>query len=375
MLRKRWLLNLLLSLLLLCGCAEPKILDKLGLVTTGAYDLGENGSILGTAVELSIKPNAANDIDILETHALTIKGNRNYGNKKASKRLVSGQLRVILYGEELLKQGKANVAETLSSDPSISDMTYLAVVDGRARDLLQIQNKHIPDIGLHIYTLMEQNTQNKMMPPATIQEILRNKYTIGKEPTMPILRKEDSKDVLFSGVALFKGSKLVGKINTEQSFYLTLLTDKYKDGSKDVVINSESPKLKGRNQRLNKTVASLDSIRSSSKIKLINKDKPEFNIETKFTARLLEITSPIDVGKPSNIIFLEKEIEKSMKKEIEKLISFLQSKNSDVIGLGDIYRSSVRHSKLTDKKWYKMYKNAKVNVKVDFNIIRTGLND
>ena len=375
MLRKSWLLNLSLSLLLLCGCAQPKILDKLGLVTTAAYDLGKNNSLLGTAVVLSIKPNAANDVVILETDALTIKGNRSYGNRKTSKRLVSGQLRVILYGEELLKQGKTKVAETLSSDPSISDMTFLAMADGRARDLLQIKNKQIPDIGMHIFTLMEQNTQNKLMPTSTIQEVLNNHYSVGKEPTMPILSNVDNKEVLFSGVALFRGSKLVGKINTDQSFYLTLLNDKYKDASKDVVIKSESPKLKGGNQRLNKTVAALDSIRSRSKIKLINKDKPEFNIETKFSARLLEITSEIDVGKRSNIILIEKEIEKSVKKDIEKLISYLQSKNSDVIGLGDIYRSSVRHSKLTDKKWYKMYKNAKVNVKVDFNIIRTGLND
>jgi spore germination protein len=72
---------------------------------------------------------------------------------------------------------------------------------------------------------------------------------------------------------------------------------------------------------------------------------------------------------------IETEIEKSMKKDIEKLIAYCQSKNSDVLGLGDTYRSAVRHSNLTDEKWYKMYKNAKVNIKVDFSIIRTGLNE
>ena len=181
-------------------------------------------------MELRIDPNASNDVVILESHALTVRGILTYGNKKASKRLASGQLRVILYGEELLKQGKTKVAQTLSSDPSISDMTFLAVTDGRARDLLQIRNEHISDIGLHIFRLMEQNTKDKMMPSSTIQEVLRSQYTVGKEPIMPILRKEDREGVLFSGVAIFKGSKLAGRINTDQSFYLALINDKYKSG-------------------------------------------------------------------------------------------------------------------------------------------------
>ncbi|WP_342434065.1 Ger(x)C family spore germination C-terminal domain-containing protein [Neobacillus sp. FSL H8-0543] len=45
------------------------------------------------------------------------------------------------------------------------------------------------------------------------------------------------------------------------------------------------------------------------------------------------------------------------------------------MGLGEVYRASVRHSKLTKEKWHKMYKNAKVNVNVDFKMMRSGIND
>ncbi|WHZ00615.1 Ger(x)C family spore germination C-terminal domain-containing protein [Neobacillus sp. YX16] len=141
------------------------------------------------------------------------------------------------------------------------------------------------------------------------------------------------------------------------------------------MIESDSPKFKGGNERSHKTVAALDSIESNSNIKLINKDKPEFDIDIKLSARLLEITSSIDIGNPQNMKLIETEIGKSMKKDIEKLIAYCQSKNSDVFGLGDKYRSTVRHSNLTDEKWYIMYKNAKVNIKVDFSVIRTGLNE
>jgi spore germination protein len=364
-----------LSILLLGGCAEPKVLDRLGLITTVGYDLGKNGSILGTMVELKIDPNAPKDVVIVESQSLTIRGIVTNANKKTSRRLTSGQLRVIIYGEDMLKQGKTKIAQTLTSDPIISDMTFLAMTDGKARDLLHLKLEHIPDIGIHIFRFMEQNTQAKMMPSSTMQEVLHTHFTVGKEPVMPIINKNGKEGILFSGVAIFKGAKLVGKINTDQSFYLALINDKYKSGSKDVLIESDSPKLKEGNERSHKTVAALDSIQSRSDIKLINKDKPEFDIDIKLSARLLEVTSSIDIGNPQNMKLIEKEIEKSMKKDIENLIAYCQSKNSDVFGLGDTYRSAVRHSNLTDDKWYKMYKNAKVNTKVDFSVIRTGLNE
>ncbi|MEH7248905.1 Ger(x)C family spore germination protein [Neobacillus niacini] len=372
--KKEWVC-IFLSISLLFGCAEPKILDRLGLITTVGYDLGKNGSIKGTLVELKIDPNTPKDVVIVESEALSIRGIVTSANKKTSRRLTSGQLRVIIYGEDMLKQGKTKIAQTLTSDPTISDMTFLAMTDGKARDLLNLKIEHIPDIGIHIFRFMEQNTKAKTMPSSTMQEVLHTHYTVGKEPVMPIISKNDNKGIVFSGVAIFKGAKLVGKINTDQSFYLGLINDKYKSGSKDVVIRSDSPKLKGGHLGSHKTVAALDSIQSSSNIKLINKEKPEFALNIKLSARLLEITSAIDVGNPQNMKLIEKEIGKSMKKDIENLIAYCQSKNSDVFGLGDIYRRTVRHSNLTDEKWYKMYKNAKVNIKVDFTVKRTGLNE
>lgn len=368
-----WVWCIFLSVLLLFGCAEPKVIEEIGLITASGYDPGNNGTILGTLVELKIDPVATNDVVILETESSTIRGIRNAANKKTSKGLASGQLRVILYGEGMFNQGNTGIAESLSTDPVISDLTYLAMAEGKARDILQLKAKQIPDIGIHLYNLINQNTKVKIMPSATLQEVLHNHFTVGKDPVLPILKKEGNKEIAFSGVAIFKGSNLVGKISTEQSFYLTLLTDKFKSGSIDIEINSDSSKFEPINRRLNKIVVSLDSIGSSSDIKLINKEKVEFDLNVNLTARLLEITSQISLGNPENIKLIEKEINKTMKKEIEKLIAYFQSKESDVVGLGEVYKSSVRHSKLTDEKWYKMLKDAKVNVNLDFTIRRTGL--
>jgi spore germination protein len=375
MMKKRFLAVCLLPFFSLTGCVEPQILEEIGLITTIGYDVGEKGLIKGTAVELKIEPDAKTDVKIVETQAYSVRGLNTNANKKTSKKLLAGQLRVILLGEELVNQGMLHIAETLTKDPSISDLAYLSIVEGEARDMLNLKDPHIPDISIHLYRLIEQNTKDELMPSATLQEVLHRYYTKGRDPFMPILKKIDNKEVEFSGVGIFKDDRLVGKISTNQSFYLKLINDKYRAGSTDLIFMSESPKLKGKYHSEGKTVISLDTIHSNSDLKLVNKKNLDFEIKIKLNARLIDINSDIDLTKPKNLKLFEKEVSNEMEKRVEKLISYCISKNSDVIGLGEVYRFSVRNSKLTKKKWHEMYPNAKVNVNVDFKMMRSGIND
>ena len=91
MIKKGFLSCYLLSVLVLGSCAEPKILEKVGLITTMGYDLGENGSFLGTMVELKIDPNVSKDVVILESESLSIRGIRTNANNKSAKRIATGQ--------------------------------------------------------------------------------------------------------------------------------------------------------------------------------------------------------------------------------------------------------------------------------------------
>jgi spore germination protein len=372
---KKWIAAHLFIIISLAGCAEPQILEEIGLITTVGYDLGEKGKLKGTAVELKIEPNAKSDIKIIETQAYSARGLKSAGNKRAAKRLLSGQMRVIVMGEELAEKGMLHIAETLTKDPSISDLTYLCVAEGDARTLLNTKLVTTSDIGMYIYKLIDQNTKGELMPSATLQEVLHSYYTVGRDPYMPILMKQDDTYVVFSGVGIYKDDRLVGRISTDDSFYLKLINDKYKAGSTDLIFKSASPKLRGRSEENSLTVISLDTINSSSDLKLVNKKKLEFDVNIKLQARLLDINSDIDLTKPHNLKLFEKEVSNEMEKHVKKLIFYCQSKNSDVIGLGEVYRASVRNSKLTKDKWHTMYQDAKVNVHVDFSMMRSGINE
>jgi spore germination protein len=369
---KKVALLFLLAFLLLTGCAQPRILEEIGLITAIGYDVGEDGKIEGTAVELKIDPEAKTDIRIVKSTAYSLRGLNTNANRKTSKRLLAGQLRVLVLGNDMVNRGIIHISETLAKDPSISDLTYMVIAEGEARDLLSLKDEAIPDIGIHLFRLIEQNTNDELMPSATLQEVLHRYYTKGRDPFIPILKKGD-KEIIFTGVGIFNEDRLVGRLSPNQSFYLKLINDKYRAGSLELRFKTDSPKLKGHGPPEENTVIALDTINSDSEIKLVSKKNLVFDLKIKLNARLLEINSPIDLAVAKNIKLFEKEVEKQLTKEVEKLIEYCQLKNSDVFGLGEVYRSSVRHSKLTKDKWHSMYPNAKVNVTVDFQMMRSGI--
>ena len=363
---------LLLVPILLTGCAEPKTLERMGLITTIGYDVMDDGKVLTTMVLLQIDPEAPQNFVILSTKADTSKGARINADLKSPKKLQSGQLRVALFSEEVVRKGLVNLADTLARDPSISDLTYMAVVDGNVNKLLNLENSKFSDISQLIYKELDQNIKGENIPSATLQEVMHDYYSDGIDPALPILKASNG-EIEITGMALIKRDKMVGKINTRDSFYLKLINDRYKAGSIELPISNEGIQYLQKLEGTEELVVVLDTIRSNSEINLTNKEKLEFEMKIKLNTRLLEINQSVDLKNPANLKQIDKKLSEKVEKDIEEFISKAKELGSDPFGLGEIYRKSVRGSNLTTEKWHEMYPDSKVNVKVDLEIIRTGV--
>ncbi|MCE5172284.1 Ger(x)C family spore germination C-terminal domain-containing protein [Paenibacillus profundus] len=57
---------------------------------------------------------------------------------------------------------------------------------------------------------------------------------------------------------------------------------------------------------------------------------------------------------------------------MDQFIRKLQRFNSDAVGFGEVYRSSVRHSNLNQEKWHALFPEAKIESRVQVNLVRTG---
>lgn len=357
---------------ILAGCAETNILDRVGLTTLVGYDVGTEEKMSTTAVIREVNPEFQSNVEILTTENETSKGNRMKTNRKLSKKIAVGQMRVVLYGEELAKDDLKYYIDIHLQNASVSNGVYMAVVEGETTPLLKYEYKNIEDIGQHIFRLIEQNIEQENMISPTLHEIAHDYYMIGKDIAMPILKREEDL-VEMSGVALFKGGKMVSTLPVKDSFYVKLVRDSFKSGLFETNLRKEEIPSGLLKNMPNEMPIAFDTIRSKRELKLVDASTTEFDLHLKLKARILEIYPDVNLGDPKIVAKLEKAINKNLSKEISRVISHTQQVESDIFGFGEKYRSSVRNSNLTKDKWHKMYKDIKVNVKVDFVILRDGV--
>jgi spore germination protein len=98
-------------------------------------------------------------------------------------------------------------------------------------------------------------------------------------------------------------------------------------------------------------------------------------VDIKLDSRLLEMTEALDLAKPASVKFLENEVDKVMKKNVEDLLTRFKELDVDPIGFGNEYEAHLRGKPITVKEWQKKYKQATFEVHVKNTIERTGAID
>lgn len=369
----RFYFIILFLLITLVGCAETNILDRVGLTTLVGYDVSsEDNKMITTAVIREVNPEFQSNVEVVTTEGETSKGARVKTNRKLSKKIMVGQMRVVLFSEEIAKNDIHYYIDLHLENSSVSNGIYMAVVEGPMTSLLEYQYANIDDIGQHIYRLLDQNIKSEHMISSTLHEVARDYYSAGRNIVMPIIKREEE-FVEISGIALFKDGNMAGRLSAEDSFYIKLIRDNYKHGIFETKLQEEDIPPSLIKNKINEVPLAFDTVKSDRKLKLVDSTTPEFDLHITIKARLLEIRSDINLGDPKIVAELEKGISKNLTREMSRVISYGQKNDSDVFGFGESYRSSVRNSKLTQKKWHELFKDMKVNIKVDFTILRNGV--
>ncbi len=368
-----------LSVFFLSSCVETKYLEKLGLITAVGYDQVEEKKIKGTMVLYQFNP-AMEDVEkVLTSESKTSKGIRLSQNLETDHKLVSGQLRIAIYGRELAVQGIAHLVDTLERDSAIGNMVYLCIADTTAEEVLSYQMTETPsNRGTYLYNLVRQNVESEMLVSPTLQEFITDYGSVGKDPLLPLLKAADGK-VGVDGFALFTRDKFIKEIRKDKIFFIRSLMEDYNAGSVEVELPLDKfkPHLSGlyEGQENDKVNIMIDSIKSSHKITAKKQKTPEFWIELNIESRLLEMSEEMKLSEPKTLHLLQNEIGKYIEKHIKEIVLMLQEEGTDPIGFGMKYKSIRGHQNMTRKEWDKLYKEATFHVKVNNNIIRTGVID
>ncbi len=364
------------------SCVQQKSLEKLGLITIAGFDLVEENKIMGTAVVQKFDPLTQTESKVITAFAKTSKGLRQQENLQSNQRLVSGQLRTVIYSRELAEKGISQLVDTLNRDSAIGNMVYITIADKSASEILKNgQNKPDINLGTYVYNLIQQNVEGEQIISPTLHEFNHNLFEVGKDPVLPIL-KVKNKNVIISGVGLFKNDRLIGDIKGGELFYLKILIDSSRAGAREIGIEKKQlQRLMIKNPLFpespiySKAFLIIDNIRSKTKIKLVDKKNLHFKITINLASRLLEMTEALDLSTPESMKYLENTLGKVMKKDVEDLLLHFKELEIDPIGFGNEYEAHHRGKPETMNEWREKYKHATFEVHVKNTIERTGVMD
>jgi spore germination protein len=352
----------LFLILFLSGCSflPTYIVNEIDMSQGVGYDQAGKNAVKGTIVFPIFKRDKTSSSEVRTAIGKSSKEIRSILNNETRYPLVSGQLRVAIYGKKIAKKGINDFVDTLHRDPSIGSLVQMAIVDGEANELFKMKKYKNENVSLHIQDLLEQNMKMGLLPRTDLQSYLFQLFQIGQDPYLPLIKKEND-NIRIIGMALFKDDQYVSSIPMEDLFIFKTLVDINRPGLRHFILE-------------NRDKVVLETLYSDAKYKVKTlHGKPEFTIHLKMSSKLQEF-APSEKQRQS---FDKKKYQKQVEKELEinaiNIINQFKKHQVDPLGLGAKYKEHYRG--FNEKQWKMYYPNIKVTVKADVEIQQTGAVD
>ncbi|MDQ0200515.1 Ger(x)C family spore germination protein [Neobacillus ginsengisoli] len=348
------MMSLIVVTIVLAGCVQKEILDDVNLETGSAYDYVGN-KIRGTALVPVYLPDKHVENKTFTASSTLSRDFLRDVQRQSPDPLVTGSLKVVLFGERLSRKGILELMDAFQRDPSIGAGLYLAVTEGEAKDIIE-GNYGKRGNAVYLSNLIRHNMLTKDVPKTNLQRFLFDFYQKGKTPYLPRIRSIEEDQIEISGMSFFNIGRVVDTVPASKMFYFKLLVDNYSKGTLKVKVGKES--------------AAIESIRSKYKMQLAARNPLTVNVQLKVKAVLNEYSGERVTSKEINQI--ETNLHKNIEVECEKLIKRFQAEDIDPVGFGHFVKSRTRGFNF--KKWENVdYQHLKVNVHADVSITESGV--
>lgn len=374
----------LLLINLLTGCWSSKELNQIAILTALGIDKAENGYRLSAQVinpgEIAGKGNSGRTeaIRFIKTGA-TIHEAFQKLSTDVPRILYLSHLRVVIFGEDLARDGIRKALDFLSRDHEMRSDFYLVVAKGSsAADVLNIIIHQEKLSANKLYNALE-NSNKRWGPTTTVtlDELINLLVSKGKQPFLTGVYLYGNPDVgsdfrnvqdvspkaglRIDRIGVFKKDKLIGWLNNKESHGFNYVINRVSNTI--VNVPCKGGKL------------SIETIRSKTKLNgTILKGKPRVDVSVTSEGNVSDVECMADVSNPTIIRELEKQYQNEIKKKIEAAVSKLQKDyHSDILGFGEvIYRKHPKAWKLLEPKWDQEFENLNVSVHVKAKIRRLG---
>ena len=385
---KRIMTLLIVIAPLLTGCWSRHEINDVAIVLGVAIDKADNGKLRlalqiavpkasggaggsgqGSGSTKSTMMVSAEGESIMEAYRII--------QEKIPREIFFAHCRVIIVGEELARDGVSSVLDFFSRHRQSHLRYYLLFTKGEAVDILHSSPQFESALAEEIREKEKTGTGVRVR----VREFWERLLSDGEEPVAAqvsdlLIEKGSQNEKKESGTskripstigaAVFRGDRLVGWLNDEETRGILWIRSEFESG----VIAVSIPKEKGGGR----IAAQIWKV--STKIKpIFQNGKLKIKIETYGGIEIYENSSKLDLGNPTVLSTLQSMFEKEVETRIHLTLDKAQKKlKSDIFGFGQEVNRSYPKMWETDykKRWNTIFPDTEVEVDSHITVQGTG---
>lgn len=368
-----------IEIIILTGCWDKVEIEKRGFVRLIGIDIGspsdepnkeEEGLIKVTYVfpkSAAFSPEGGKGDEksfvVMSSTAKSIEKANDYIDSKMNRRVYFGHMRIVVLGEELLKDSIRfkRVLDYIAREPSFSREIRFFSCEGEASSIGDIKPEIEKTLAEYIKGIMDNWESSGMIVKVDFNQFMASIITNKGKAILPKISIKDGKANV-SGVSLIKDYKLVGFLSEDDTLYFNTLLGKRVGGNETIDIDNK--------------IVSFQSSKVSKKIKLKSDDLDKLEIE--IYAKIEGAISGYEIGggelDGNRILKIEEALNKYGEERCKSVIKKLQKEYEvDGLEIGDYIKKF--HPSVWEKikdRWNDIYPNIKISAVMDYKIRRAG---
>lgn len=375
MVHKGLSLVLLFLLPLLGGCWNLQEVGETAVVAGLGVDLASPNQLEFTAQVVEPRPAQETGTSQVRPLALSARGPT---PSLAARRIMLSFPRlplwthagVYLLGEDLARRDLGLVADHLAGSRTVRPHIDLLIVKGgTARQALETKDLLTGGSARELQILVRlQEIQRGTYVPVTISEFLLKASTPGVEPVIPQIKvtSTNGQPVLrLEGMAVIKGSKMVGSLTDKESRGYRWLHPGFPRGGLSIATRQQNPDYH--------LVAQISRLRSHTSPQIVG-GKIKLRLEVDAMVNLLEQQGPATPLDEKRRREVEQAINREIESDIRACINKSQQLNSDILGWGRLlYRTHPEQWEGIRADWSRIYPTVEYQVRARTTLDRTYL--
>lgn|GEM_PF-3761526 len=352
------------------GCIYSRSIEVLGMITVLGIDKGEREHHLVTVGMPIFQKEAAENVIRLSAEGSSVVNALEEISQNTELDLVTGQIRTVVIGEELAKEGVAKHLDLVTRDSDFPLNAAITVCKGKANEFLQYKPKEDPRMGIYLRELLDSAEKRGLIMDADITTFYIKKNAEGWDPCLPFLEITEE-GVTFVGRALFRHDKMVGFLSMEENKIETVLDEQ----AIVTPISFEDPF--GKDEEGNKRAKvniQVNSAQTKVKTSLEN-GQVKALIKVSIIAEIIDNESNIDLLDPQIINVYNASFAEQFSRRAESILAKTQELRTDPLGVGAYFRMQnykIWEALGGDETWRDYWMTAEVKVETEFNLRRFG---